>query len=139
MRLSSLSSTRRIRCALAGMRRDSGARAGFGIRVGRIGPGSASRPTPWRRTSVGRARVGGSPMPCGVLPEAFLLEIADGGADRARLRFPIRGRIAAARRAPGQEAGMVTDIPVGQWADSLQDFTKRNAGRQVLLEVDDAD
>lgn len=34
---------------------------------------------------------------------------------------------------------MVRDIPVGQWAESFQDFTKRNAGRRVLLEVDDVD
>jgi hypothetical protein len=34
---------------------------------------------------------------------------------------------------------MLQTIPLPSWAASLQDFTRRNAGRRALLEVDDYD
>jgi hypothetical protein len=38
-----------------------------------------------------------------------------------------------------REANMLKDIPVDEWAESLEAFSRRNVGRRVLLEVDDAD
>ena len=34
---------------------------------------------------------------------------------------------------------MLKDIPVAEWAESLEAFSRRNIGRRVLLEVDDVD
>jgi hypothetical protein len=52
------------------------------------------------------------------------------------LKADLAGVIATGRRSMAAEATMKNEAQFRQWAETLREFTYRNAGRRTVLEVD---